>query len=199
MERIVDLNENKHRYYFTREATQKELESKFKVSVKTIGKYYPNRAMATAACPPLCIQVSGDPEAVSSACDFITGVLTNGPPSGSLNATTGANKKITRKVYLPFVPEPGRAATVRQHILGPPPAASHLTWIGRQAGPGTFVGLRGQGSGYVEPGMSLEQLAEPMHILIVGQEEDEVTRAVTLAEDLMLVVQHCYLNKVKPW
>lgn len=193
MQTVVDINENRHRYYFTREATQKDMEARFGVTVETIGKYYPNRALATPAAPPLAIQLRGPDAAVEKALQFIHQVLQNGPPPSTTHQPSG----FQRKLYLGFVPEPGRLAEIRAMVLGPPPGASFLLYISRTAGPGTSTMLRGQGSGHVVLGSTLEQLAEPMHLLITTSTERELEDACTLAEDLFLTVRHCYEHRVK--
>jgi hypothetical protein len=189
--RLIDINENRHRYFFTREATQKDMEAKFGLSVQTIGKYYPNRSLAIPSCPPLAIQLRGSEQSVEVAAIYVQKILEEGPSPLS-QSQAPKEHQFTKKIYLPFQPEPGRISLVRSHILGPPPSASHLVYIARVAGPGCHVTLRGQGSGHVEPGMKLEQLSEPMHILLQCLTDQELNTATILAEDLIMVVKHEY-------
>jgi hypothetical protein len=193
--RLIDINENRHRYYFTREATQRDMSMRYNVKVETIGKYYPNRSLATVACPPLAIQLKGQEECVSAAFKFVQQVLENGPPTSTTQSLSVGIKQ--RKVYLGFMPEVGRVGEVRAFLLGPPPGASFLTYIARTAGPGVSVVLRGQGSGHVELGASMEHLSEPMHVLIRAGSDKELANAVMLAEDLTMVVRHAYERRIK--
>lgn len=195
----IDINENRHRYFFTREATQKDMEQRFGVTVETVGKYYPNRSLATPSCPPLAIKIRGTEGAVEKAIQFVNQVLQNGPPPNipSSNTNTLISQHLQRKIYLGFIPEASRISEVRANILGPPPGASHLLYISRTAGPGTSCFLRGQGSGHVVLGATPEQLADPMHILITAGNEQEMECACTLAEDLVMVVRHAHDHRIK--
>lgn len=197
----LDINENRHRYYFTREATQQEMQAKYGVTIKTIGKYYPNRLLATPSCPPLAIQLKGLEQSVDVAALFVNKVLEEGPPTlhtqqsqyqPSSTTTQSFNPQYTTKMYLGFQPHPSHVAAVRQCILGGQQSASNLAYISKTAGLAVFVALRGQGSGHIEPGMTVEQLNDAMHILIQCSTEKELEIAKTLAEDLLLVVQHEY-------
>lgn len=197
---IIDINENRHRYFFTREATQKDMKARFGVSLTTIGKYYPNRTMATPHCPPLAIQVKGSEGDVLLVEEYVRQILTSGPPTTGSSNTSTVERRFTKKVYLGFTPDPGRMSTVRSSILGPPPSATHLLYISKVAGPGATVSLRGQGSGHVEPGMTPDQLSEPMHLLLQCGNDQELQAASILAEDLLLVVRHQYESKrMIPW
>lgn len=186
---IIDINESRHRYHFTREATQKEINQQFNVQICTLGKYYPDRSLSTPSCPPLAVQIRGASESVSKALDFITTVLKEGPLQSTAKSLSSPSA-FTRKIYLGFVPEPGRTSAVRSFILGPPPAASHLRHI--VAVCGVNVQLRGQGSGFIEPGMTVEQLSDPMHLHVTGNSEEDVCKAELVCDDLCIVTKHYY-------
>lgn len=88
----LDINDTRHRYYLTKEATQEAIEIEFDVKLKTKGKYYPNRALATEKDPPLQVEIYGTDEAtVKEALAKLKEMAEKGPtlpPPSSLSSLT---------------------------------------------------------------------------------------------------------------
>lgn len=84
--------------------------------------------------------------------------------------------------------------TIRGKVLGP--QGSFLKHIQTQTG--CKVHLRGLGSGSTEPGMGDSETTEPLHLFISGMRKDDVDRAKSLADDLLVHVRRELEASMRP-
>ena len=178
--RVVDINDTKHRYYLARELTHKEMGPQFGVTFIAVGKYYPNRAMATEGAPALQLHISGEEEGVNKAVEWVQTVIEKGPPT-SKPVLQGSGQKY----MLPFPFEEAHVFALRNAIQGA--QGENLKFISGHCG--ASISMRGRGSGSIT---TAEDRKDPFHLAISSSSDKNLKEAQELLDDLMKVVEFEY-------
>jgi hypothetical protein len=190
---IVDINDTKHRYYLGREETHKEMEQFFKVKFSTLGKYYPNRKMATEGAPPLQLHISAaSQEDLDKTVAWVNEVKEKGPQSVKKPSSTGVigagivgSERLEKRLFIPFDYTETHLFALRNAILGP--QGNYLKFIATQSG--ASVSLRGRSSGSI---LTQEDKQHPFHIFVVAMTERQMNDAEAMIKDLYVVLQFEY-------
>jgi hypothetical protein len=190
---VIDINDTKHRYYLGREETHKEMEPLFKVKFTTVGKYYPNKKMATEGAPPLQLHITAlTQEDLDNAVNWVNEVKIKGPQmikkplaTGLLGAGVVGADKLEKRLFIPFEYTETHLFALRNAILGP--QGNYLKFIATQSG--ASVSLRGRSSGSI---LTQEDKQHPFHIYLVATIEKQMAEAEAMVKDLYVVLQFEY-------
>ncbi|KZS97247.1 hypothetical protein SISNIDRAFT_406251 [Sistotremastrum niveocremeum HHB9708] len=182
----VDINDVRNRYLLTKGSTQQQINEETGASVSTKGVWYPDRSRATEKDPPLYLHISAASRQAIEAAKAKIQELIN-VDMGSLVEEKKDMRRERRKwpeAKLTVGLESIRNFNVRAKVVGPQGVfVKHI-----QQETGTRVQIKGLGSGFIEQETGRES-DEPMHIHITGPDEQQVSRARILTEDLLEVVR----------
>lgn len=190
---VVDINDTKHRYYLGREETHKEVEQLFRVKFCTVGKYYPNKKMATEGAPPLQLHITATSrEDLDKAVSWVNEVKVKGPQamkispsSGVIGAGTVGSERLEKRLFIPFEYTETHLFALRNAILGP--QGNYLKFIATQSG--ASVSLRGRSSGSI---LTQEDKQHPFHIYLIAMTDKQMADAEAMINDLYVVLQFEY-------
>jgi hypothetical protein len=197
--RTIDINDTKHRYYLGRETTIAQLQAEHPgTTIRVVGKYYPNRAMATPSAPCLQLHITCPNEGeMATLTEWLEDVVRKGPPASA------HPKQLVARVPLGFGCERNHQFAVRNALQGP--HNGHLKFIHLQTG--AQVHIKGRGSG-ISTNLGGRQWSEEeekdmvgvesnadvdeMHFELTAYRPEQVEQARALVLDLCRVVHFEY-------
>ncbi|CAD0023612.1 unnamed protein product [Aureobasidium pullulans] len=197
--RDIEVNDLRNRYTLTKGSTQKMIKEKTGADVTTRGSYYPDKAMATAANPPLYLHVTsttrdGLEKAVAEIDELMKQDLPNlvderrfrrREPEQVERDSMGRRKWPEEKIPVDLEPIPG--FNLRAQVVGE--GGSYVKHIQQETR--CRVQIKGRGSGFMEHDTGHES-DESMYLHVAGPDPNEVTRAKELCLDLLANVRTQY-------
>ncbi|KAI4842312.1 hypothetical protein E4T45_09124 [Aureobasidium sp. EXF-8846] len=197
--RDIEVNDLRNRYTLTKGSTQKMIKEKTGADVTTRGSYYPDKAMATAANPPLYLHVTstsrdGLEKAVAEIDELMKQDLPNlvderrfrrREPEQVERDSMGRRKWPEEKI--PVDLEPIVGFNLRAQVVGQ--GGSYVKHIQQETR--CRVQIKGRGSGFMEHDTGAES-DESMYLHVAGPDPAEVLRAKELCLDLLANVRTQY-------
>ncbi|KID91530.1 KH domain protein [Metarhizium guizhouense ARSEF 977] len=201
----IEVNDLRNRYLVTKSSTQKKIGEETGADITTRGNYYPNKAMATAANPPLYLHItsttkSGLEAAVAKINELIKQELPQlvderrfrrrdqeqPEPEREREREHGGRRKWPEE-RIPIDLEPIPGFNLRAQIVGH--GGSYVKHIQQETG--CRVQIKGRGSGYLE-GATNRESDEDMYLHVAGPDAGMVEKAKELCEDLVANVKEQY-------
>ncbi|KAF2677251.1 hypothetical protein K458DRAFT_491984 [Lentithecium fluviatile CBS 122367] len=195
----IEINDLRNRYTLTKGAVQKRVKEETGADVTTRGEYYPDKALATAASPPLYLRVTstskdGLEAAVKMIEDMMQQDLPNlvderrfrrREPENFERDEFGRRKWPEEK--LPVDLEPISGFNLRAQVVGR--GGDNVKYIQQETG--CKVQIKGRGSGFMESSTGQES-EDPMYLHIAGPRPEGVEKAKALCEELLRKVRDDY-------
>ncbi|PNS14034.1 hypothetical protein CAC42_6547 [Sphaceloma murrayae] len=195
----IEVNDLRNRYTLTKGATQKMIKDKTGADVTTRGAYYPDKAMATAANPPLYLHItSTSKEGLEMAVKEIEEMMKQDLPNliderrlprrrePDFERDERGRRKWPEE-RIPISLEPINGFNLRAQVVGS--GGSYVKHI--QSETGARVQIKGRGSGFYEHDTGVES-DEPMYLHVAAPDPAQVERAKGLCEDLLANVKVQY-------
>ncbi|CAK9781934.1 hypothetical protein CC85DRAFT_286958 [Cutaneotrichosporon oleaginosum] len=195
----IEVNDLRNRYVLTKAATQKQIEDETGASIETKGVWVPDRTRMPPGEMPLYLHITAKSQIVLDAAVKEVMKLVDQELGPLIEERTLIARARARGEVLPpgigqrpkwpeeklFIGlEPLRNFNVRAKVVGP--GGMFVKHI--QAETGARVQIKGRGSGFLENETGREGDDE-MHISIVAPTDDQIQRAKTLAEDLLMILR----------
>jgi hypothetical protein len=196
MEQSIEINDLRNKYLLTKKETQEKIYEDTGAKVTTKGKYYPDKSMATEKMPPLFLSVEANDQAsLDKAVARIKELISQ--DLGSLvderrfrrpdqedhhHAEEGAGgfRKWPEERVAVEINTRRPSYQVRGFIVGP--GGQNVKHIQNETG--CRVQVKGRGSGFVDRITGREDDV-PLHVHILGPEEEGVRKAKELVLDLL--------------
>ncbi|KAG5983927.1 hypothetical protein E4U55_006710 [Claviceps digitariae] len=204
----IEVNDLRNRYLLTKGSTQKMIIEETGADITTRGSYLPNKAMATAANPPLYLHItSTTKEGLDAAVAKINELIQQELPQlvderrfrrrdqeqpepererVERDREHGGRRKWPEE-RIPIELEPIPGFNLRAQIVGH--GGSYVKHIQQETG--CRVQIKGRGSGYLEAGTNCES-DEDMYLHVAGPDPLMVEKAKELCLDLMINVKEQY-------
>ncbi|TKX18702.1 KH domain-containing protein 5 [Elsinoe australis] len=195
----IEVNDLRNRYTLTKGATQKMIKDKTGADVTTRGAYYPDKAMATAANPPLYLHItSTSKEGLEAAVKEIDEMMKQDLPNliderrlprrrePDFERDERGRRKWPEE-RIPISLEPINGFNLRAQVVGS--GGSYVKHI--QSETGARVQIKGRGSGFYEHDTGVES-DEPMYLHVAAPDPAQVERAKELCLDLLGNVKQQY-------
>ncbi|KHO02013.1 KH domain protein [Metarhizium album ARSEF 1941] len=201
----IEVNDLRNRYLVTKSSTQKKIGEETGADITTRGNYYPNKAMATAANPPLYLHITstskaGLEAAVAKINELIKQELPQlvderrfrrrdqeqQEPEREREREHGGRRKWPEE-RIPIDLEPIQGFNLRAQIVGH--GGSYVKHIQQETG--CRVQIKGRGSGYLE-GATNRESDEEMYLHVAGPDPSMVEKGKELCEDLVANVKEQY-------
>ncbi|KAL5429056.1 hypothetical protein PMIN05_010845 [Paraphaeosphaeria minitans] len=195
----IEINDLKNRYTLTKGAVQKRIKDETGADVTTRGEYYPDKAMATAANPPLYLRVtSTSKEGLEAAVQQIQDLMNQELPDlvDQRRFRRREPEQFERDEFgrrkwpeekLPVDLEPITGFNLRAQVVGR--GGDNVKYIQQETG--CKVQIKGRGSGFMEQQTGAES-DEPMFLHIAGPKPEGVEKAKELCEELLNKVRSDY-------
>ncbi|KAF1973210.1 hypothetical protein BU23DRAFT_554494 [Bimuria novae-zelandiae CBS 107.79] len=195
----IEINDLKNRYTLTKGAVQKRIKDETGADVTTRGEYYPDKAMATAATPPLYLRVtSTSKEGLEAAVKQIQDLMNQELPDlvDQRRFRRREPEQFERDEYgrrkwpeekLPVDLEPISGFNLRAQVVGR--GGDNVKYIQQETS--CKVQIKGRGSGFMEQATGQES-DEPMFLHIAGPKPEGVAKAKELCEELLTKVRGDY-------
>ncbi|GAB7355028.1 hypothetical protein MBLNU459_g5629t1 [Dothideomycetes sp. NU459] len=197
--RDIEVNDLRNRYTLTKGSTQKMIKEKTGADVTTRGSYYPDKALATAANPPLYLHITstsreGLEKAVAEIDELMKQDLPNlvderrfrrREPEQFERDSMGRRKWPEERIPVDLEPIPG--FNLRAQVVGQ--GGSYVKHIQQETR--CRVQIKGRGSGFMEHDTGNES-DEQMYLHVAGPDPAEVARAKDLCLDLLQNVRTQY-------
>ncbi|KAG6138499.1 hypothetical protein E4U12_008173 [Claviceps purpurea] len=204
----IEVNDLRNRYLLTKGSTQKMIIEETGADITTRGSYLPNKAMATAANPPLYLHItSTTKEGLDAAVAKINELIQQELPQlvderrfrrRDQEQPEPEKERVDRdrehggrrkwpEVRIPIDLEPVPGFNLRAQIVGH--GGSYVKHIQQETG--CRVQIKGRGSGYLEGGTNRES-DEDMFLHVAGPDPDMVDKAKELCDDLIGNVKEQY-------
>ncbi|KAL1612514.1 aconitate hydratase [Paraconiothyrium brasiliense] len=195
----IEINDLKNRYTLTKGAVQKRIKDETGADVTTRGEYYPDKAMATAANPPLYLRVtSTSKEGLEAAVQQIQDLMNQELPDlvDQRRFRRREPEQFERDEFgrrkwpeekLPVDLEPISGFNLRAQVVGR--GGDNVKYIQQETG--CKVQIKGRGSGFMEQQTGAES-DEPMFLHIAGPKPEGVEKAKELCEELLNKVRGDY-------
>lgn len=191
----IEINDVKNKYMLTKASLLDKLQEETKAEIITRGKYYSNKALATAKDPPLYLHVAAETqEILDNAVKKIQEIIDSKPPViVHTDTTTSAYHKPagqpskrfhTAKIFIGI---DDRTFNTKTKLIGI--QGANVKHINRETG--ARLQLRGKGSGFIEQTSGTEAF-EPMFFHISSLTEEGLEKAKQLVEDLIKTVKAEY-------
>ncbi|KAK2600159.1 hypothetical protein QQS21_005104 [Conoideocrella luteorostrata] len=212
----IEVNDLRNRYMIIKSSTQKMIQDETGADITTRGKYLPNKAMATAANPPLYLHITSTSKAgLEAAVAKINELIQQDLPQlvderrfrrrdqeqqepdrdrgdrGDRGGDRGDREHGGRRKWpeerIPIDLEPIQGFNLRAQIVGH--GGSYVKHIQQETG--CRVQIKGRGSGYLE-GATNRESDEDMYLHVAGPDPSMVEKAKELCEDLIGNVKEQY-------
>ncbi|KAG6032633.1 hypothetical protein E4U41_007181 [Claviceps citrina] len=204
----IEVNDLRNRYLLTKGSTQKMIIEETGADITTRGSYLPNKAMATAANPPLYLHItSTTKEGLDAAVAKINELIQQELPQlvderrfrrrdqeqpeperervDRDREHGGRRKWPEERISIDLEPIPG--FNLRAQIVGH--GGSYVKHIQQETG--CRVQIKGRGSGYIEAATNRES-DEDMYLHVAGPDPAMVEKAKELCDDLISNVKEQY-------
>ncbi|KAF2223565.1 hypothetical protein BDZ85DRAFT_111246 [Elsinoe ampelina] len=195
----IEVNDLRNRYTLTKGQTQKMIKEKTGADVTTRGAYYPDKAMATAAAPPLYLHItSTSKEGLEAAVKEIEEMMKQDLPNliderrlprrrePDFERDERGRRKWPEE-RIPISLEPINGFNLRAQVVGS--GGSYVKHI--QGETGARVQIKGRGSGFYEHDTGVES-DEPMYLHVAAPDPAQVAKAKDLCNDLLANVKVQY-------
>ncbi|QPG94587.1 hypothetical protein C2857_006441 [Epichloe festucae Fl1] len=210
----IEVNDLRNRYLLTKSSTQKMINDETGADITTRGSYLPNKAMATAAKPPLYLHITAtSKEGLEAAVAKINELIDQELPQlvderrfrrrdqeqpeperergergerGERDREHGGRRKWPEE-RISVDLEPIQGFNLRAQIVGH--GGSYVKHIQQETG--CRVQIKGRGSGYLE-GATNRESDEDMYLHVAGPDATNVEKAKELCEDLIANVKEQY-------
>ncbi|KAK8847451.1 hypothetical protein IAR55_005309 [Kwoniella newhampshirensis] len=197
----IEINDLRNRYVLTKGSTQKQIQEETGCSITTKGVWVPDREKMPPGEAPLYLHIVATSQSILDAAVGKVNDLIN----QELGPLIDDRTLIARNRAMGLPPPPNvlpngkikwpeeklfigldslRNFNVRAKTVGP--GGMFVKYI--QAETGARVQIKGQGSGFMESDTGRES-DEPMHINIAAPNDEQVSRAKSLSEDLLVVLR----------
>ncbi|KAG9257387.1 KH domain protein [Emericellopsis atlantica] len=203
----IEVNDLRNKYVVTKGATQKMIKEETGAGtlltlqdVTTRGAFYPNKALATAANPPLYLHVtSQNKEGLEKAVSMIQNMIKQELPQLVDDRRLrrrdqeqpverdefGRRKWRVEKVFIGLESVPG--FNLRAQVVGH--GGAYVKHIQQETG--CRVQIKGRGSGYLEAATNRES-DEEMYLNVTGPDDSMIDKGKELCEDLIANVREQY-------
>ncbi|KEY70391.1 hypothetical protein S7711_06559 [Stachybotrys chartarum IBT 7711] len=195
----IEVNDLRNRYLITKSSTQKMIQEETGADITTRGNYYPNKAMATAANPPLYLHVTSTSKAgLEAAVAKIQELIKQELPQlvderrfrrRDQEQTEREEPPRRRWVEekIPIDLQPIHGFNLRAQVVGH--GGAYVKHIQQETG--CRVQIKGRGSGYLEAATNQES-DEDMFLHVTGPDPEMVEKGKGLCEDLIANVKEHY-------
>lgn len=189
----IDISKSAHVPFLLTDLFLNRLKDKLQLgpSEQFLLKFNDNHTIVTllASSEDLLVLAEKEMRSVKETGEFFS----NKPAiSSTSKSSSTASNTFTESVFLGFEPVPGQISFIRGKILGP--QGSYLKHI--QYSTNTRVQLKGRGSGHVDLTPASSDNPQPMHMWISAQNEEDLSEAKQLCEDLISTVRTDYEAKM---
>ncbi|KZZ98438.1 KH domain protein [Moelleriella libera RCEF 2490] len=206
----IEVNDLRNRYLVTKGSTRKMITDETGADITLRGKYWPNKAMATAANPPLYLHItSTTKEGLDAAVAKVNEMIQQELPQlvderrfrrrdqepqeperdrgdrGGDRDQGGRRKWPEERIAIDL--EPVYGFNLRAQIVGH--GGSYVKHIQQETG--CRVQIKGRGSGYLE-GATNQESDEDMYLHVAGPDAEMVEKGKSLCEDLVANVKQQY-------
>ncbi|KAM0584231.1 hypothetical protein D7B24_007795 [Verticillium nonalfalfae] len=195
----IEVNDLRNRYLLTKGSTQKMIKEETGADVTTRGSFYPDKAMATPANPPLYLHITstskqGLEQAVAKIEEMMTQELPQLVDERRFRRRDqeqverdeyGRRKWPEEKIPIDLDPVPG--FNLRAQVVGH--GGAYVKHI--QTETQCRVQIKGRGSGYYEASTNKES-EEDMYLHVAGPDPAMVAKGKELCEDLIANVKEQY-------
>ncbi|GAM84246.1 hypothetical protein ANO11243_022400 [Dothideomycetidae sp. 11243] len=196
----IEVNDLRNRYTLTKGPFQKMIMEKTGADVTTRGAYYPDKAMATAANPPLYLHItSRTKDGLEKALEIIDDHMKQDLPNliderrfprNRREPEVERDERGRRKwpdEKIPIRLEPIHGFNIRAAVVGGQGAnVKHI-----QQESGARVQIKGRGSGFYEHDTGVES-DEPMYLHVTAPQQTQVDAAKALCLELLEAVTQNY-------